>query len=236
MIAIIDGDVLLYMSIWGKETQDEAFERFQELFEEALDTVFADDYVMAIGGPDNYRVDLFPDYKGNRTKAKKERASWFFDFKEQIVDYYDWCYQTEGCEADDMIRTWANELEAAGKDHIVITVDKDLDCITGLHMNPRLGNIYTIDAEYANRFYWKQMLMGDQVDNIPGLPRVGTKTADKLLEGSEDYKATVCKEYAKAYGEEGYSYLLANGRLIHIWNHVNDHFKVTREYYDKAIS
>lgn len=235
MLAIVDGDVLLYMSIWNMETKEEAREKFDELFTNILESVFATDYVMALGGPDNFRVDLFPDYKGNRTKSKSNRPDWFLDLKSDVAEQYEGCVLTDNCEADDMVRVWANECTAENIERIVISVDKDLDCIEGLHYNPRKGTIYTIDAEYANQFYWKQVLMGDPTDNIPGLPKIGPKKADKMLENSKDYCTTVCKAYHDFYGEEGYNYLITNGRLIHIWRWVEDHFKIKREVYDEAI-
>jgi DNA polymerase-1 len=235
MLAIVDGDVLLYMSIWNVEAKEEAQKKFDELFTNTIESVFATDYVMALGGPDNFRVDLFPDYKGNRTKSKSNRPDWFLDLKSNVAEQYEGCVLTDNCEADDMVRVWANECTAENIERIVISVDKDLDCIEGLHYNPRKGNIYTIDAEYANQFYWKQVLMGDPTDNIPGLPKIGPKKADKILENSKDYCATVCKAYHDFYGEEGYNYLITNGRLIHIWRWVEDHFKIKREVYDEAI-
>ena len=236
MLAIIDGDVLLYMSIWNMETKEEAREKFNEIFKNILEGVFATDYVMALGGPNNFRVALYPDYKGNRKKSKSTRPDWFLDLKSDIAEQYEGCILTDNCEADDMIRVWANECSASNKDHIVVSVDKDLDCIVGKHYNPRKELIYTIDKEYAEYFYWKQILMGDPTDNIPGLPKIGPKKAEALLNNSKDFCDTVCKEYHKFYGKEGYSYLITNGRLIHIWRFIDDHFKVKREVYDKAIS
>jgi len=235
MLAIIDGDVLLYMSIWNMDTKEEAKEKFNELFTNTLESVFATDYVMALGGPDNFRVDLFPDYKGNRAKSKSNRPDWFLDLKSDIVDQYEGCIFTSNCEADDMVRIWANECTKANINNVVISVDKDLDCITGVHYNPRKGELYEIDKEYANKFYWKQILMGDPTDNIPGIPKIGPKKAENILKDSEDYMATVCKAYYDFYGKEGYSYLLANGRLIHIWREIEDHFKIKKDFYDKAI-
>jgi len=235
MLAIIDGDVLLYMSIWNMDTKEEARERFDEIFNNTLENVFATDYVMAFGGPDNFRVDLFPDYKGNRTKSKSTRPDWFFDLKSDIAEQYEGCILTDNCEADDMVRVWANECTAAKIDKVIVSVDKDLDCITGIHYNPRKSMFHDISEEYAEWFYWKQMLMGDPTDNIPGLPKIGPRKAENILEGSDDYCAEVCRAYHLFYKDEGYNYLLANGRMIHIWRWIEDHFKVKREFYDKAI-
>jgi len=235
MIAIIDGDVLLYMSIWNMETKEEARERFDEIFQNILEGVFATDYVMALGGPDNFRVDLYPDYKGNRVKSKSTRPDWFLDLKSDIESEYDGCVFSDNCEADDLVRIWATECDAADMKRIVVSVDKDLDCISGLHYNPRKGLIYDVEQEDANYFYWKQILMGDSTDNIPGLPGIGTKKADAILAHNIKYKDSVCRAYHNQYGEDGYNYLITNGRLIHIWRHINDHFVLDRKYYDNAI-
>ena len=109
-------------------------------------------------------------------------------------------------------------------------------CLVASGQNTRaVYGYYNINKDYAEWFYWKQMLMGDTTDNIPGLPKVGPKKAENILEGSINYCVDVCKAYHEFYGDEGYNYLLSNGRMIHIWRWVGDHFKVKREFYDNAI-
>jgi DNA polymerase-1 len=238
-LAIIDGDVLLYMSIWNMETKEEAREKFDEIFTNVYETIFATDYAMAFGGPSNFRVSLYPEYKANRKKSKSTRPDWFLDLKSDIVEDYEGACLSDNCEADDLVRIWATECKALEKDCVVISVDKDLDCIAGRHLNPRTQQTYSIDPNWADNFYWKQILMGDSVDNIPGIPGIGTKKADIILEGSNtriDRMRTVCQAYHNHYGEEGYSYLLMNARLIHIWRYVEDHFKLSKDYYDIAIT
>jgi predicted methyltransferase len=129
-----------------------------------------------------------------------------------------------------MIRIWANQI----KDYIVISVDKDLDCIEGKHYNPRKDLVYTVNEDDANYNYWKQIIMGDSTDNIPGVPGIGPKKAEKLL--LEDPPAiAACKAYEKHYGEEGHNYLLANGKLIHILRTPTDYFHFSRTQYDQAV-
>jgi 5'-3' exonuclease len=146
--------------------------------------------------------------------------------------------ESDNCEADDLVRVWALECDAAGINRAVVSVDKDLHCIPGTHYNPRTKKIYQIDEEYGERFYWQQVLQGDSVDFIPGLPRVGPVKAKKLLADAITHKEmrdVVCRAYNDVYGDEGYSYMIANGRLIHIWRKLNDHFKIKKEVYEAAI-
>lgn len=137
-----------------------------------------------------------------------------------------------------MVRIWALEASKADMQHCVVTIDKDLDCIPGTHYNPRTKQIYQVEQEWSDYFYWKQLLMGDSVDNIPGIQGIGPKKAEKILEGttSKDERiAIICREYNKVYGCEGLDFMLLNGKLLHIWRHINDHFVIKREVYEAAI-
>jgi 5'-3' exonuclease len=237
-IAIIDGDVLLYQSMWGCVTIEEGQEKFKEVFDDAMESMFATDYVMALGGPDNFRLDIFPDYKGNRKKVKDSRPSWFGDLKSWIIDNYPGSILSDNCEADDMVRVWATQCKDSNLDFIVCSVDKDLNCIVGPHYNPRTRQILNISDNYAERFYWEQILTGDSTDNIPGIYRCGPVKAKKILENAftrKELQSAVCVAYKDSYQEHGYSHLISNSRLIHIWRYIDDYFKITREFYDDAI-
>jgi DNA polymerase-1 len=183
---------------------------------------------------------LYVDYKrsASRVKSKSTKPDWFDDLKSWTVEAYDGCIITDNCEADDMVRIWAVEAKAADIQHCVVTIDKDLDCIPGSHYNPRTKVIYQIEEEWANYFYWKQLLMGDSVDNIPGIMGIGPKKAEKILEGSknkDEHVDRICREYHNAYGDNGFDHMLLNGKLLHIWRHINDHFVIKKEVYEAAI-
>jgi DNA polymerase-1 len=239
-LAIIDGDVLLYMSIWGSDTLEEGKTKFKSTMSDVTNSLFTKDYVMAMGGPDNYRCDLYADYKrsASRVKSKSTKPDWFDDLKSWTEEYYDGCIITDNCEADDMVRVWAVEAKKAGIQHCVVTIDKDLDCIEGNHYNPRHKTLYQVSDEWAGYFYWKQLLMGDSTDNIPGIAGIGPKKAEKILEGSknkEEHIERICREYHNAYGDDGFDHMLLNGKLLHIWRHINDHFVIKKEVYEAAI-
>lgn len=234
-LAVIDGDALLYQAMWGNDTLTEAKDKFISVFEENLEAVFADDYCMAFGGPNNFRLVLHPGYKGHRKKNNK--PDWFDDLKLWASELPG-SLLCDGYEADDQVRIWALEADKAGVNRVVITEDKDLDCIPGWHFKPRARVLYEVTEDYAEYFYWKQVLMGDSTDAIPGIPRCGPAKADKILYGlteHKDFKAAVCKAYNDYYGADGYEALIWNGRLIHIWRHMDDHFKISKERYNASI-
>ena len=239
-LAIIDGDVLLYMSIWKVETLPKAKKKFKEHFNTVLNSLFTEDYVMAMGGPDNFRVDLYEGYKRSKSRlnSSSTKPEWFNDLKLWTTKYYDGCIMTDNCEADDMLRVWALEAKKADINSVVVSIDKDLHCIPGTHFNPKTKAIEQISEEWANYFYWKQLLMGDSVDNIPGIKGIGPKKAEKVLEGSvgnDEHKKRISIEYSKVYGEAGFDHMLLNGKLLHIWRKLDDHFTLNKEVYDKTI-
>ena len=236
MIAIIDGDVLLYISIWGAETKEEARKNFDELFTAINEDLFAEDYAMALGGPSNFRLDLYSEYKANRKKSKSTRPKWFLDLKSDIANEYDGAILTDYCEADDMVRVWSEECRKVEKESVIVSVDKDLYCIEGKHYNPRKKEIIVIDEFTAWHQLWLQILTGDPTDNIPGVPRIGKKTAIKMFYENRDVITVVCKAYEKYYKDKGYEYFLANARLIHIWSSIGDYFKFSKEDYYNAVN
>mgnify|MGYP000002759395 FL=1 len=233
MIALVDGDVLLYQAIWGTEDVEEAKIRLDEVLQAVVENTFCSDYLIAIGGLNNWREEFFTEYKrsASRLASKKNRAEHFEELKEWFCQHPN-SVVAHGFEADDLIRIWALEAARDGDPYIVCTIDKDLDCIPGKHFKPGRDEYYEVDEESADTHYWRQILMGDAVDNIPGLSKVGPVKANKILEGCDNNnkrKAAVINAYKQHYGDQWKPYLLANGRLIHIWRHINDHFQIKEE-------
>jgi DNA polymerase-1 len=240
MIGLIDGDPIVYLAYWGKETFEEARDHADEIIENISEELFLDYMCIAIGGEYNFRDDFYSEYKKSkgRSNSRKTMPNWIVDLKEHIGGRPD-AIVTDRYEADDVLRIWANQLRRVGKDHVVVSIDKDLDCIPGKHFNPSWKwKYYEVSEKEAYTLYWKQILMGDNIDNIPGLPGIGPKKADKILEAcesEEEMVKEVCKQYNKAYSDAGYSYLLSNGRLIHIMGYTDDYFKLDKETYDEYI-
>jgi DNA polymerase-1 len=238
-LMLVDGDVLLYFAIWGTDSLKEAKTKFRDILTSNLEDTFTKDYALAFGGPNNFRKILHPEYKMTNTRKKvtDNKPEWFEDLKHWAASMPS-SHLCDGYEADDQLRVWAQEAESANTQYVISSVDKDLDCIPGMHFNPRTSKLYKVDTEYADWFYWKQILMGDGVDNIPGIKGMGPKKAEALLVNStkDNRKGIVCKAYHQAYKEQGYENLVFNGRLIHLWRYMGDYFKVSKEYYNDAIS
>lgn len=142
-------------------------------------------YELYLTGSGNFRHDVatIQKYKGNRSPFAKPRH--YDAIRSFIVNRWNGVI-VEGQEADDEIGIRAYELKKQGKDYVIVTIDKDLDMIEGMHYNWVKDVNYHIDATSAWRNFYKQCLIGDTTDNIPGLPGVGPVGAGKLLDGVDD--------------------------------------------------
>lgn len=147
------------------------------------------EFYLTAGGRSNFRYNLasIRPYKGNREDAR--RPIYYDDIRSYLVDRWK-AKLVEGWEADDeiSIRTYEEKARRQeGKEGsqatVIVSIDKDLDMVEGLHYNWVTGVQYNVVPWRAMSNFYKQLLTGDSVDNIPGIPGVGPKTADKLLDG-----------------------------------------------------
>lgn len=173
--------------------------------------------IVYLSGPDNYRhgVATIKPYKGNRDPTKKPVHG--PTVKEWLRARYN-CVTSNGQEADDDMAIAHTTLYVQGLDSCIATIDKDLNQVPGAHYNFVSDEAYHVDEDEADRFFWLQMLQGDNVDNVPGVPGIGPAKAEKLLHGvpaNERYTA-VRKAYERSYGESCEAVMLEMGRLLWI--------------------
>jgi len=105
-----------------------------------------------------------------------------------------WAFSVqEKQEADDAISIRAYAL--GEEDYIICSIDKDLDNVRGWHYNFGKNERYFVKEEEAIKNFYRQVLTGDRVDNVPGLPGIGPKKAEKILQDccteEELYKAVL---------------------------------------------
>jgi DNA polymerase-1 len=139
-----------------------------------------------------FRDDMFPDYKANRPPMPDELREQIEPIHE-IVKAMGLPFICEpGVEADDVIGTLARQASAQGRDVVVSTGDKDMAQLVDRHttlVNTMTDTVMDEDG-VAEKFGVGPdliidllALVGDKVDNIPGVPGVGEKTALALLQG-----------------------------------------------------
>jgi len=222
----IDGNnkVLEYTKEEDAQYLQICWNNFKSNYQKLMDKFFAIESLMAVAKGPHFRDRIYSDYKGHR---KKNQLQSFVTEVRKLAVYEGYAVFAEDREADDYIRTWAEECRRANKRFIICSIDKDLKCIPGTHYKLNDKPTIEISEKEAMNFYYRQLLMGDPTDKIPGLPGVGPVKAKKYLEDcktEEDYRQEILGCYKATYGEEWKDYLLSNGKLIHIQSHLNDYF------------
>lgn len=141
-------------------------------------------------GSHTFRNDLYDQYKANRPPAPEDLVPQFPLIREATRAFSLPCIEEEGFEADDIIATYTLKAVAAGWDVTIVSSDKDL----GQLIQPGVDMLDTMKNERRGPG-WVQdkfgvlpeqlgdvlSLMGDSVDNVPGVPGIGPKTASKLI-------------------------------------------------------
>ena len=173
-----------------------------------------DEFEVYLTGRDNYRKKIAKTrpYKGNRKNtvppAHLQEAREYMKKKWGAM-------QVDGIEADDMMGIRQVELDTS----IICSSDKDMNMIPGLHYNISKGEMYVMNEEDAIRVFYRQLLIGDGVDNIQGLIGVGEKTADKILKGlvtEEELLDAVLKKYRAVHKEHAEEMITEMGQLLWI--------------------
>ncbi len=146
-----------------------------------------------------FRHELYPEYKATREKMPEEMAAQYPRLVETLKTLKFNLLEKDGYEADDVIGTLAKRFASENLDVFIVSGDKDMAQLVNDHIflyNPGKSNQ---EAEVLGREeVEKKMgvrpeqivdwlsLMGDKSDNVPGIPKVGKVTAQKLL---RDYQS-----------------------------------------------
>ena len=138
-----------------------------------------------------FRNDLYPEYKANRSAPPEDLIPQFGLIREATRAFDLPCIEIEGFEADDLIATYARLACEAGGDTTIISSDKDLMQLVGKTvsmydpMKDRQIGIPEVIEKWGvppEKMIELQAMTGDSVDNVPGIPGIGPKTAAQLLE------------------------------------------------------
>lgn len=108
------------------------------------------------------------------------------------------CFERPTLEGDDVLGILATSSKIVKGEKVIVTIDKDLKTIPGLHYNtnkPELG-VYTITEEEADYWHLFQTLTGDPSDGYSGCPGIGPKKAQELLAESPSWE-TVERAFEK---------------------------------------
>lgn len=186
-------------------------------------------------GKENFRNEVakVAVYKGNRVQEKPVHYK-------AIREYLTRRYGAEtirGREADDEIAALSYELGHDPDKVIIVSQDKDLLTVPGLLYNPRKEKLYKTSPDMARTREYRQILMGDTADNIPGCYKVGKIKAARLItkDMSPDRGVAVLrKEFEESKKRSGCPYkdrdtdsvIEEMGQLVHLKRFEGDIWKL----------
>lgn len=200
-ILLVDGDEVLYQTlnalevetewspdVWtltvnvadARETLSAKIRRLQEQFQAQVT-------LLGFTSPDNWRKQVYPPYKANRTGKRKPVG--YKQLKDEALQAKGWAAQVGAwgavrptLEGDDILGILATKPANRGR-AVIVSQDKDfLSVPSKLWRN---GELLEITEEAADRAHLIQALSGDPADGYPGCPGIGKETAGRLLEAGE---------------------------------------------------
>ena len=243
-VALIDADILAYQAAvvseqsfdWGDGMwtlhafEPDAIAAFNTILNTIVEKTKADDFYLMFSDRDNWRKDVLPTYKSNRSGVRKPML---LRFLKEIAEENYKCVTMPGLEGDDVLGIWMTQpskLEPV-RELILCSIDKDFKTIPGKHYNFKADEFFEISEHEADKWHMVQTLTGDTTDGYAGCPGCGPKTAEKILQAALDegtpwanpqqlreiYWKHVVKAYDKAgFGEEE---ALVQARVARICRH-----------------
>ncbi|MFD2761815.1 DNA polymerase I [Lentibacillus juripiscarius] len=205
-LVLIDGNSVIYRAFFAlpllnndKGVYTNAVYGFTNMLLKILEDEQPTHLLVAFdAGKTTFRHETYKEYKGGRQKTPPELSEQIPLLKEVLDAFQISHYQLNLYEADDIIGTLSRKAQEKEWEVTVISGDKDLLQLVSEHVTVNLTKKGISDIEpYTPSFMKEKMeitpeqiidlkaLMGDNSDNIPGVPGVGEKTATKLLKQFE---------------------------------------------------
>ena len=220
MSLLIDADYIVYKCCAACETEidygDDVIvvtSKFSEalaaverdLYNIANDLGCFDDSILFFSDSINFRKSLAPDYKGHRNRKKPCGYKRVIKALQETFPVV----IIPTLEADDALGIYATKEEG----HIICSPDKDMRQIPGQLYDFNDG-VIEITKEEGDRWHLIQTMAGDQTDGYSGVPGIGIKRADALLEQHGSNWQTVVDAFAEKDLDEDVA--LLNARLAKI--------------------
>lgn len=255
--ALIDGDLFLYQAAsaneqsiqWDQDTWtltasfDAARTNFDSFVDHIVEQLECDKAVIALSNYDEpWRKKVMPDYKRSRGDTRKPLC--WKALREYIHETRK-VYERPSLEGDDVLGILATSKLIIEGDKIVVSQDKDMQTLPGLHLNDRkarermtaktaktyLDCVRVIAPHEADYNHMLQTLTGDSTDGYPGCPGIGPKKAAVILapfftpeafDAAGAWKAIVETYAKKKLGEE---VALMNARVARICRYTDYNFQ-----------
>jgi len=138
----------------------------------------------------NFRNEIYSEYKGNRSDAPDDLVPQFDYIRKSVLAFNLPSIELINYEADDLIATYVEQILSAGSKATIVSSDKDLMQLFKKNVriyDPMKNKFITVE-DVNSKFGVNpesvidvQALAGDSVDNVPGVPGIGVKTAAELI-------------------------------------------------------
>lgn len=207
---LLDGDIIAYSVAAAIESgQGDYLDLLETLITKtnrwaSLPDRPDDDVVVCLSGGENFRKAVYPEYKGNRDGDVE--PPWRRDAEAFLRQEF-YTMEMPGYEGDDVMGVMATQF---AEDAHLVTIDKDLLQIPGLHYNPnKPGEPRHIDGQQGIYNFHMQWITGDSTDNYKGIPKMGPVKASKFLdkwfnvESGEYHWEAAEEDIVKLYREKG---------------------------------
>jgi DNA polymerase-1 len=183
---LIDGDEVAYKAAfvsevpikWDEDTwtlhssERDMIDAIQTIIKQALKDTDSEMFHVALSGSNNFRLDVYPEYKANR-KGKRKPLGLKFCREYMLEEYL--ASMDDTIEADDLLAIEAGERP----DSVIWSVDKDF--LTVPCQLFREGKLLLITEEEADYWLKYQTMVGDVADNFKGAVGFGPKKTTKWL-------------------------------------------------------
>lgn len=208
-LVLIDADSLIYSVCFGAfnqfknktKTEDnlgDYREHIDDWIKDIITKNEATHYLgfITIGKVFRHTVAKNKEYKSGRLLDKPK---FFYEIRKHLIDNWQFKY-CDGLEAEDLVavclKHFTNEFTRLSY------IDHDLKQLCAINYNYKKDTHEVISLDESEYNLWKQVLTGCSTDCVEGIPGIGDKKADKLLEGvaKENYKHKVLDCYIQHFG------------------------------------
>jgi DNA polymerase I len=194
----------------------------------------------------SFRNDIYPQYKAQRPDPPADLRPQFGLIRQATRAFNVACVEQENYEADDLIATYARQAVEAGATCRIVSSDKDLMQLIrpGVALYDTMKDREVGEPEVLEKFGVTpdkvidiQSLAGDSVDNVPGVPGIGVKTAAQLLTEYGDLETLLARapEIKQQKRRENLIQFAEQARISKRLVTLDDHVPVTHDVGSFAV-
>ena len=206
--ALIDADIVAYRAAataelnvdWkdGQEgptlSEQQALQAAEHIVHEWTKGARCRKPILCFTDKDNFRKELYPQYKATRSGKKPELLGTVTDY---LKAKHEW-YSVYRLEADDVMSIFATSEYVP--DAVIVSIDKDMQTVPAYLFNPDKDRApRRIRPLHADYFWMMQVLTGDSSDNYKGIPGIGPRKAEKILAAVPQSLPSMWSAVAQAY-------------------------------------